>query len=379
MTSAPEPPPAPSRPDGSQESAPQQDEPIRQPPTPPHGFPPSQYPPYPPHAQYYWAGAPYPVVSPPPSGMNGQAIASFVLGLLAVVPASVILGIVALVRIGRTRQKGKGLAITGLVLSVLWMMAAGAGIAIAGAHYLKTTKPISALAPGTCFDPPKAATSNLWVTVVACTQPHDRQLYAKVGLSGTYPGLEADKQLARDACIQAESSEFIDPEGLSPEVVLHFYYPEQPAWQAGDPQAWCTLVASDGGQLTGELRQSAHDYTATQRSFLKLVGQTQMLRQEIADTLPSQWSQQRTLATQLAQADRTEARALTSAEIFNTGFLRATATALAEDDLQDAATADTLAQSSSQNDWASAVAALLSNGRRLDIQTLRANLGLAVK
>ncbi|MDQ3307200.1 MAG: DUF4190 domain-containing protein [Actinomycetota bacterium] len=62
--------------------------------------------------------------SPPGSGgWNGLAIAAFVIGLvvpLVGILVAVPLGIVALVKIGKSRQRGKGLAISGMVPSVLW-------------------------------------------------------------------------------------------------------------------------------------------------------------------------------------------------------------------------------------------------------------------
>lgn len=65
--------------------------------------------------------------NPPPlqPGTDGMAIAAFVLGLLGIVGISAILGIVlgsvALSRIRRTYQQGKGLAIAGIVLGSCWL------------------------------------------------------------------------------------------------------------------------------------------------------------------------------------------------------------------------------------------------------------------
>lgn len=107
------------------------------------GYPPSQaYPPGPPYSQAYPPGQPgYGQAYPPgqpgygqPAGypyrgagrVNGFAIASFVLGLagfmLVTLVLSVIFGIVALAGIRRTAERGKGLAIAGLVLSGVWVL-----------------------------------------------------------------------------------------------------------------------------------------------------------------------------------------------------------------------------------------------------------------
>jgi len=71
-----------------------------------------------------WAGWAPPAL--PPSGTpSGMAIAGFVLGLLGFTGITAILGIVfgsvALSRIRRTAEGGKGLAIAGIVLGSCWL------------------------------------------------------------------------------------------------------------------------------------------------------------------------------------------------------------------------------------------------------------------
>src|SRR5690242_2140341 len=64
---------------------------------------------------------------------NGLAVATLVLGvagfLLITIPVNLILGLVALVRTRRRGDKGTGLAVTGLVLSILWAAGVGVGVA----------------------------------------------------------------------------------------------------------------------------------------------------------------------------------------------------------------------------------------------------------
>lgn len=126
------------------QSAPQPD-PQQQPAPPPGAFPPppgtqygtSQYTqppggypgmPYPPnYGQYgpgpygYGAGA----YGPPP-GTSGMAIASLVLGIcgfFCVTPLIGLgLGIAALVQTSKTRQPGRGMALAGVILSVVWIL-----------------------------------------------------------------------------------------------------------------------------------------------------------------------------------------------------------------------------------------------------------------
>src|SRR5262249_11864489 len=61
---------------------------------------------------------------------DGVAVASLVLGLAGITVIGAVLGIVfgimALRRIGRTGQRGRGMAIAGLALSAIWLLLIGA-------------------------------------------------------------------------------------------------------------------------------------------------------------------------------------------------------------------------------------------------------------
>lgn len=108
-------------------------------PPPPAGYPPPPgYPPPlagygPPYPGFY--GDPYdPYRQPPPSGTNGVAIGSLVTSILAMPTiffcvgfplaiTGIVLGIVALTQTKRTAQAGRGLAIAGIVIGALTLVA----------------------------------------------------------------------------------------------------------------------------------------------------------------------------------------------------------------------------------------------------------------
>jgi hypothetical protein len=101
--------------------------PSGQPPGPGHGQPPYGQPPYgqPPYGQPpYGYGHPQPA-----TGTNGFAIASLVLAFFCSI-LGLIFGIVALNQIKKRPQGGRGLAIAGIVISVLGMIAGA--IVVAG-------------------------------------------------------------------------------------------------------------------------------------------------------------------------------------------------------------------------------------------------------
>ena len=341
----------------------------------------------PPAGGSVWGMPPGPPQAPP-GQTNGQAIAAFVLGLLAVVPVSIVLGIVALVRINRTRQRGKGLAIAGLVLSAVWIVVGAGGLLLAAGYAVSHSdsaspfdpsgrpggsEPVEELPLGSCFNQPKDQVTDL-VPVVPCDGVHDRQLYARISLPGAWPGKAQAQQQSAVACAKATGTAFSDPAGLKGEAVLYTYYPNQGDWQDGDSQAWCTLASwVDGDQLLENL-MTPTDYTPVQKQYLRDTVQTAELRLALSYSLPSQWQSALPLAARLAQADRAEAKALTAGH-FGNAFVTGAAAAVAKDDLAEAQRAQALSQATSQDQWVT-LADSVGPSSTPHIDTLRSNLDL---
>lgn len=247
--------------------------------TPPPGWQPDpSWPPVPPGWQLWVEDGTLPPMRPvvpgvhyatpgmPRSGTNGWAIASFVLGLFSVCVLGIIFGIVALSKIRHVPQRGKGLAIAGICLSVVWI--AGA---IAFAAYESSTAAqrsntgqiiqnghlsVAGLRAGDCFQ--NAAGNQpdtgdvIQITAVACTSPHNAQVIAVLPVSGSaYPGAAAFKAQAEAGC-KAEARAGLDRAQVSPSMHLLFYYPEQHAWIDGHRSITC-VVADSGQDLTSSL------------------------------------------------------------------------------------------------------------------------------
>jgi hypothetical protein len=144
---------------------------------------------YPPNPPQWMPGVQAP---PKPTGTNGFATASLILGILGICGFSLvlglILGIVALVQIGRTGQSGRGLAIAGIVLSLLW-----AGGLTIGVIYITdkakttgTTPTIVGLKVGECYNTPDGY--GLDATKADCAGPHDGEAFDTVPLTGYFKG-----------------------------------------------------------------------------------------------------------------------------------------------------------------------------------------------
>lgn len=122
-----------SSPNGTQQSAPRPD-------TPPQDqqYPNAQYQYQQGYPQYQQYNAPYPPSGygygyPQPSQQdrwNGLCIAGFILAFI-IPPVGLVLSIIALVQINRTREKSKGLTIAGIVISALGTLCFVAVIAVA--------------------------------------------------------------------------------------------------------------------------------------------------------------------------------------------------------------------------------------------------------
>ncbi|MDR0345132.1 MAG: DUF4190 domain-containing protein, partial [Nocardiopsaceae bacterium] len=198
---------------------------------------------------------------------SGFAIASFVFGLLGGVLLSVIFGIVALVRIRRRGQRGKGFAIAGLVLSGAWVLVVGVAIAVlvieqpgrsaaTGQIAHQGTASILSLHSGDCFQNP--AGSGLIhvrnVTAVPCTTAHNAQVFAifEVKAAG-YPGHAAMLQLADRGC-RARIPRYVDRTKLTGTMSLHFVFPEPDSWAAGRRSVSCLIVDSSKDLTSSLLR-----------------------------------------------------------------------------------------------------------------------------
>ncbi|MGH3858123.1 septum formation family protein [Actinokineospora sp.] len=207
--------------------------------------PPQQY-----HAQlspYPQQSMQAPAVSRPP-GTNGFAIAALVFGILGGIPLSVIFGIVALVKIRKTGQSGKGLAIAGLALSGVWLL-----MIVAGAVYGGKDGNVSVdrLHPGDCIKTLSESETVYRMPVVPCTQPHQGEVYGEFDLSrGDYPGETA---IETEAFTQCETLlEKYAPQAVDSAGDTFYLYPRSADWRRGDRTVTC--IAYSDPAVTGSLK-----------------------------------------------------------------------------------------------------------------------------
>jgi hypothetical protein len=189
---------------------------------------------------------------------DGFAVATLITGIVALIPFTLVLGVVALVRIARTGARGRGLAITGLVLAGLWAIAGAAAAAVLITQH-QPAKPVALprifqLHTGQCLNSSSNGISG--VHVLPCSQPHNGEVFGTFQVAGRgYPGSAALQREASNGCVSRLSG-YLNPQLSASSLTQSYVYPDSGAWAAGVRTVVCT-VRSTAGPLTGSVRGAA--------------------------------------------------------------------------------------------------------------------------
>ncbi|MFI9274584.1 DUF4190 domain-containing protein [Kitasatospora sp. NPDC052896] len=178
----------------------------------------------------------------PPAGTNRFARWARTCGLLALVPFALVFGVIALVQVRRSGQRGKGLAITGLVAAVVWPMLFYDVADMLSSHVQRNrdggvsetqVDSVFDLRPGDCFTVrSKDADGGIqWVALVPCAQAHDGRVYATPVL--TYNASLPSDAAAKAACAQAL------PASTPTNASVGYLYPDALDYSQGHGRASC--------------------------------------------------------------------------------------------------------------------------------------------
>ncbi|WP_231639413.1 DUF4190 domain-containing protein [Mycobacterium sp. Marseille-P9652] len=217
--------------------------PPPQPPQPPQGgYPPAPYqPPYPP-----------PGYTQPPQNQttSGFAIASLVLGILGGVLLSVIFGIIALGRTKPGGQRGRGMAIAGLVLSGVWVAVIAVAVVFAALSPNHTVS-VQNIKAGDCFADTPSGDRVAWVNTTSCDRQHSAEVVAVLTMpDGSFPPdsvFDDYRQRCRDALSSYSSTAMQDPN-----VDLAVMPPSRDSWKHGDRDMVC--IATFNEKRTGSIK-----------------------------------------------------------------------------------------------------------------------------
>ncbi|MEU7279799.1 DUF4190 domain-containing protein [Streptomyces sp. NPDC045431] len=249
------------------------------------GWPPPQQP-HPAYGipGYGLPGAPGPLPPPVPP-INGLSIASLVVGILCCIPPlGMILGAIALARIKKKGERGKGLAIGGMIMSLVGTLLVTAGIASGGfreaydgfrkgMREAQSSRSTFDLRKGQCFDRPGGVreTEAAEVRIVACSGPHDGEVSGSFTLTGfgeEWPGEKRIDEQAEERCQPISDAYAMDSWARPENAWLYYYQPSEESWRYGDREVTCSVTA-ETGKLTGSVRADATTLDPHQLAYLQ--------------------------------------------------------------------------------------------------------------
>lgn len=231
------------------------EDPDQQPPPYGQGTPPP--PPHQPYGQPYgqsFPGAGDPRQEGPPS--KAMAIASLVLSFLFCVPVvaaivSIVLGVLVLRRSKDGRDHGRGLAIAGIVISTLVLLATIAFVVLI-VVFGSQVKSVNDLEQGQCVnfsgvDDTSSTETFSAITLAECTEDHDAEVVGVYELSTDLLEQHADGDYTEVCAPSFTASAGSTRDDLEPSFATDVADPD-----AGD-QVACFFERTDGERLTAPL------------------------------------------------------------------------------------------------------------------------------
>ncbi|MCG6499912.1 DUF4190 domain-containing protein [Kitasatospora sp. A2-31] len=276
-----------------------------------------------------------------PGATNGFAVAALVTGLLCLWPLPLVFGIVALIQLHRRNERGRGMAVTGVVLGALGtlgLLVGLLGVVAAGVDATEDAdRPArapkappggvvwSSLKAGDCYNLPgdhsgtgrgsgTADQSVLWVSRVPCLLPHQGEVAGTARIPESdgpgYPGEPRVRERAAALCGPVLDEYALDywavPDGMD-EVYL---YPSRANWKSGERDVTCAYEDRDG-QHRGSVRTDRAALNPAQLAYLEAARAFNSAYWDEPDAeIDEAAPEYRTWARKMAEASRKEAEDL---------------------------------------------------------------------
>ncbi|WP_079191431.1 DUF4190 domain-containing protein [Streptomyces sp. CB00455] len=233
--------------------------------------------------------APQPGWGPPPGDgphspapLNGFALASLLVGLLCLPPLGVVFAAVALVQAGRRRQRGRALAVVGLVVSLVTtaVLAVTAGqfagsvrerLGALGGSAEGDLTDLDDLRQGDCFNVPRGdlLADRPRTYAIDCARVHDGEVTASQLLEqADEPGSAGAVRAAEEACWKAQDGYAMDTWALPADARMYYFAPSRRSWRLGDRRLLCVIGTTDQ-ERRGSLRQDRDMLGPEQSAFLE--------------------------------------------------------------------------------------------------------------
>ncbi|MDX6276121.1 MAG: hypothetical protein QOJ72_249 [Nocardioidaceae bacterium] len=204
-----------------------------------------------------------------PPGSKTMAIWALV---LSIVPmplawiAAVVLAILVLSRSRNTRDVGKGMAISALVIVVLWVVGVVLLLVLAGGGSADRDSSgvvssggdvaWSKLVPGDCVVNKPSPHPKITFKVAPCDEPHMQEVFAYFNLAdGDYPGDKEINRLSEGGCVKRYAKYMgASPSTADPDLRVFFLHPLRSSWHL-TKRVVC--LVGTGSSTTGTLKGSA--------------------------------------------------------------------------------------------------------------------------
>jgi hypothetical protein len=223
-----------------------------------------------PYGPQPYPGPPRPagVWYPPPVSTNGMAIASLVTSLSCIPLLGAVFGLVGLSQIRKRGERGKGLAVAGLVINSLCTLGIALLIVLAALGVLdEDGTPIARIEVGQCFNGVGGSltdgggdTHPTSVRIVECAEEHDAEAFAVFAIvapdDGGYPGVERISAIAESKCASLADDYAAGVPWENSAAVDHFM-PSSDGWRHGHHSVICFFDALHG-KATGSVKDGEH-------------------------------------------------------------------------------------------------------------------------
>jgi len=192
-------------------------------------------------------------------GRNGLAIAALCCGLVGIFPiaaiVAIVLGAVALNQLQSRIQRGRGMAVTGIVLGVLWLL----GWVVLFVAAVVTSEPernttgavtqttdayVEDLKAGDCFSGAGRDEVDT-VTIIPCASPHESQVVTIFAMpAGPWPGEDKVVAAAEKGC--TDKADPLITDRAYDDLRPSFIYPQDEYSWRGNRAIICVVDAPKG-------------------------------------------------------------------------------------------------------------------------------------
>ncbi|MGW7103135.1 DUF4190 domain-containing protein [Streptomyces sp. NPDC054838] len=270
-------------------------------------------------------------VTPLPPALNGFAAASLPVGLLCLPPLGIVLAVVALVQIARKGDRGRALAVVGLVVSLAMtaalLYATGRyadpflqrlGSARTARHVEGRLTDLDQLQSGACFNVPGGdlLAERAPVYATQCAGVHHAEVtFVEIMEDGPFPGAERLKRAATDTCWKWQDEFAMDSWALPDYAEMYYFAPSVQAWHVGDRRLVC-VIGTSTKEHRGSLRHDEATLRPDQVTFLRAMnGADRAIGREPEADVDGALAEYRTWAREVEAALGGEARMLETAPV----------------------------------------------------------------